>query len=113
MININDNNYRKEIEELTEYLRVDEEWAKLRNILIKKNFNVQNLYLVSFVEDEEDNEYGAFVTKEKDVFEYSILTRVEEGDLDNFTYKKLNDSQYIFNTYPQVKIAFEMIDAEI
>ena len=51
--------YKQEVLELTELLKNDEEWEDLRNILIQKGFNLSKTVLVSFVEDDKGNEYGA------------------------------------------------------
>ena len=39
-------------------LRGYEEWEDLREILTKKGFDLSQTALVSFIEDDEENEYG-------------------------------------------------------
>lgn len=102
--------YMQEISELTELLREDEDWEDLRSILRLKGFDYNHILLVSFIEDEEENEYGVVVTCDLNVFEYSRSTK---DGIDIFNSIKIND---ITNTdkldkYPQVSIAIDMINS--
>ena len=54
--------YKQEILELTELLKEDEGWEDLRNVLVLKGFDLTQILLVSFMENEEENEYGVIVT---------------------------------------------------
>ena len=110
MVKVNDSLYQQEIEELTEFVRNDDDWADLRNILIEKQFNLLDTLLVAFAEDEDEMEYGVLVIREKKVFEYSRSTAVGRNNASNFNISELTDLNNAFDKHPQVKIAFRMIE---
>ena len=99
--------YKQEILELTELLREDEEWEDLRNILVKNGFDLNQLLLVSFVEDEEENEFGVIVTKDLKAIEYSRSTSDDEENTDSFNSKEIISGM---DKYPQISVAIDMIN---
>ncbi|WPC43873.1 hypothetical protein [Clostridium sp. JS66] len=101
---------KEEVLELTRLLKDEENWSDLRDILIKKEFKLEEIALVSFMEDEEENEYGVIVTKGKDVIEYTRSTEDGKNNINSF---KSHDSTHLkeeMYKYPQIEVAFEMID---
>lgn len=68
---IMDELYKQEILELTELFRKDEDWEDLREILAEKGFDLFDIALVSFEENEEEIEYGVIVKKNMKVKKYS------------------------------------------
>jgi hypothetical protein len=110
MARVDDSLYQQEVEELTEFVRNDEGWADLRNILIEKQFDIPNTWLAAFAEDEDEMEYGVLVTREKKVFEYSRSTADGKNNASNFSFNELTDLNSTLNKHPQVKVAFRMIE---
>lgn len=110
MANIDERLYRQEIEELTDFVRSDENWADLRNILSEKGFNLFDTLLVSFIEDEEEMEYGIIVKKDKKVFEYSRSTAEDKNNIGYFKINEITSSKNIIDQYPQIEVAFKMVD---
>lgn len=110
MATINENLYRQEIEELTDFVRNDNSWSYLRSILIEKDFNLSDTFLVSFYEDEEEMEYGVIVTRDKKVFKYSRSTAEGENNIENFSIDEITNNVEKINEYPQIYISFMMLD---
>ena len=104
--------YKQEVLELTELLRDDEEWEDLRDILTEKGFNLSQIVLVSFMQDDEENEYGVIVTKDIQIIEYSKLTQHEKNNIDIFKLKNITNEKDKINKYPQIPIAIDMIKNE-
>ncbi len=109
MFTTQEKNYIQDINELTDYIRTDSDWDELRSILIEKGFDIAELLLVSFMEDEEMNEYGVVVTYNKKVFEYE---RQVGGKIEQFTLKEITDDNCRKNDFPQIATALKMIDEE-
>lgn len=107
MPNVNDENeddlLRQEIEELTDMLRNDETWANLRTILRAKGFDPQTTLLVSFMEDDEDREFGVLVTADGRVLEYQRDTATD--DAASFEATDITNVPGRLEDYPQVPIA--------
>lgn len=101
--------YKQEVLELTELLKNDEEWEDLRNILTQKGFNLNNIVLASFVEDDKGNEYGVIVTKDIQISEYSRLTQNEKNNIDSFKLKDITNEKNKIDKYPQILVAIDMI----
>lgn len=101
--------YKQEVLELTELLRNNEEWGDLREILIEKGFNLSQIALVSFIEDDEENEYGVIVTKDIKTIEYSRSTQNGKNNADNFKIKDITNEKNEINKYPQIDAAIGMI----
>jgi len=94
--------YKQEILELTELLKNNPEWEDLRNVLSKKGINIKCVALVSFIEDEEENEYGILVSKDIKVIQYLRTTKY--GD-NNFSIIDITNNKYEISKYPQIHIA--------
>ena len=88
-------NFVEEIQELTELLNT--EWADLREML-SEEINLESSLLCGYMEDEEGGEYGAILTKDKQIYDFSI----QDGDL---RVTKINDVKDIEEHYPQVFVA--------
>ncbi|MCT4509693.1 MAG: hypothetical protein N4A48_13225 [Tepidibacter sp.] len=104
------NLFEQQIVELTSLLLNDEEYNDIKNILINSGFCINKIVLVSFIEDEEENEYGVLVTNDKRVIEYTRSTKVEQSNKKYFTSVDITDNDETIILYPQVQIAFHMID---
>jgi hypothetical protein len=109
MAKVDENLYRQEIEELTDFVRHDEGWLDLRNILTDNGFFVDDTLLVSFLEDEEEMEYGVIVTKDKKIFEYSRSTEEDNDTLESFKLLEITHDNDKIDKYPQIPIALKMI----
>lgn len=104
--------YKQEILELTELLRDDEDWGDLKEILTNKGFNVSKIALVSFMEDDEENEYGVIVTKDIKISEYSRSTQNGKNNIKNFKIKDITNEKDEIDKYPQISVAIDMIKNE-
>ena len=65
---------RLEVEELTEMLRTDDVVEALRTSLRDRGLVIDDLLLAGFVEDEDEREWGAIVTKTGTIFLYERST---------------------------------------
>lgn len=101
--------YKQEVLELTELLRGDEEWEDLREILTEKGFNLSQIALVSFMEDEEENEYGVIVTKDIRISKYSRSTENGKNDISSFRLEDISNEKDEMDKYPQISVAIDMI----
>lgn len=101
--------YRQEIMELTDLLQNEENWSDLREVLTQKNYILKDIVLVSFMEDDEENEYGVFVTIDEKVFEYVRSTANGKNNINYFKCKDITNLKEEMGKYPQVQVAFEMI----
>lgn len=101
---------KEEVLELTQLLRNEDDWSDLRDILLKKEFKLEEIALVSFMEDEEENEYGVIVTKNKNVMEYERSTEEGKNNISSFKSHDITHLKEEMDKYPQIQIAFEMID---
>lgn len=110
MANIDESLYRQEVEELTDFVRSDANWTDLRGILIEKGFNPFDILLVSFIEDENEMEYGIIVKNDKKVFEYSRSTAEGKNNINYFEILEITDNNDVIVQYPQIEVAFKMID---
>ena len=90
--------YKEEIFELTELLNT--EWEDLKEILSEK-IDLENAFLCSYFEDEEGGEYGIVLTKEKQIYQFSIQE-------DELAVEQINNIKDIEEEYPQVLVALEM-----
>lgn len=97
--------YRQEIIELTELLNTDENWADLKSILISAGIDLSKTVLASFMEDDEENEYGVIVSKDLTIYSYSRNINIGNLELTDITR---NEDE--LNKYPQVAIAVKMIE---
>lgn len=110
MVNTDEIYYREDIERLTNYIRNEKDWSDLSNILVEKGFNLIDILLIAFHEDEEEMEYGVIVTKEKKVFQYSRSTEKGKNNIDNFNISDITNDSEAKGDYPQIEIAYKMID---
>lgn len=101
--------YKQEIIELTELLNEDEEWEDLKNILIQAGINLNMVVLVSFMEDDEENEYGVIVGKDLRISKYARKTQQEKNNIENFEMVDITEDVEELNKYPQIAIAIDMI----
>jgi hypothetical protein len=97
---------RQEIEELTDMLRNDETWDNLRTILRDKGFDPETTLLVSFMEDDEDREFGVLVMSNGRVVEYQRNTATD--DAASFEATDITNDSERLEDYPQVPIALAM-----
>lgn len=109
MPDIDSSLYVREIEELTDLLRNNEEWSDLRGILDVKGFDPDELLLASFIEDEDEYEYGVFVTNDKKIYEYKRSTAEGENSEQYFECVDCTSSKEVELKYPQVAIAIQML----
>ncbi len=101
--------YKQEIIELTELLNKDEDWEDLKNILIQAKIDLNMIVLVSFMEDDEENEYGVIVSKDLKISEYVRKTQEGKNNIENFKMVDITENEEELNKYPQIAIAIDMI----
>lgn len=101
--------YKQEVLELTDLLMNEENWSDLRDVLTNKEFKLKEIALVSFMEDDEENEYGVIVTKDERVIEYVRSTANGQNSADYLKFRDITNSKEEIGNYPQVQVAFEMI----
>ena len=100
----------EEVNENTEALRGDEDiyFTQLREMLREKGIDPEEALLASFLEDEEENEYGLIVCGRNGVFEYERSR--EKGAPRAFTtWTKLTDLTEAAREYPQLEVALELL----
>jgi hypothetical protein len=110
MSNVDENLYVQEVEELTNFLRNDADWKDLRDIIYGHGFVVVEIFLVSFYEDEDENEYGVIVTKDKKTYEYTRSTASDMNNEEHFKIIEITKSNKDIAKYPQIRVAYKMID---
>lgn len=101
--------YKQEIMELTELLNEDEQWEDLKSILIEAKFDISTIALVSFMEDDDENEYGVIVSKELKIHKYERKTQEGKNNIDNFNMVNITECKDELDKYPQIAIAIDMI----
>ena len=101
--------YKQEIMELTDLLNNDEEWEDTKNILLQSGIHLKETILVSFMEDDEENEYGVIVSKNLKISKYSRNTRESKKNVENFEIVDITDNEEEINKHPQITIAIDMI----
>ena len=101
--------YKQEIIELTELLNEDEEWEDLKNILVQAKIDLNMTVLVSFMEDDEENEYGVIVSKDLKICKYVRKTQEGKNNIENFEMVDITEDKEEINKYPQIAIAIDMI----
>ncbi len=87
--------YREEILELTELLKT--EWLDLKELLQHSGLDPDNLFLISYCEDEKQNEFGVLFTNEKKVVQFEIYG----GEL---ILKDITGVEGFENEFPQIKV---------
>ena len=90
--------YKEEIQELTELLNT--EWTDLKEML-SNELNLDNALLCSYFEDDDEGEYGVILTKDKQIYQFSIQEEVLE-------VIKVEHVQNIEEEYPQVIVALKL-----
>lgn len=105
--------YKQEILELTSLLRNDEEWEDLRNVLTKTGFNIKEIVLASFVEDDEENEYGVIITSDLKIMEYSRSTQNGKNNVNYFELNDITNKEHKIKEYPQISVAVNMIKRKL
>ena len=81
------NELKSEVKELTELFRND--WTDIQQIAIENNLEINNTYLFSFIESENEEETCLFYTLGKGFFLYekkddsSFFNAVEKNEIEN------------------------------
>ena len=101
--------YKQEILELTELLNEDENWEDLKNILLQSKVDLNKTILVSFMEDDEGNEYGILVNNDLKIFRYVRKTQEGENNPEHFEMADITEDEEELSKYPQIAIAINMI----
>lgn len=79
--------YKQEVKQLTDLLR--NEWDDIRTVAINNDLDPQDTFLLSFIEDEDENETCLFYQKEKGLFLYEknngsiSFNQVQQADIEN------------------------------
>lgn len=90
--------YKLEIEELTELLKT--EWLDLRETLKNAEFEVENILLIAYCEDDNNGEHGILFTKEKRVIEFEIHDT-------KLSLKDISDNENLKSEIPQVAVVMD------
>jgi hypothetical protein len=98
---------KQEVEELTEMLLHDNVLEGLRMAIREKGMSPADMLLAGFIEDEEEREYGALVTKDGKVFEYERSTHLGKSGFDLFI--EINNITLAIEHYPAVRIALLLV----
>ncbi|MBR4083990.1 MAG: hypothetical protein IKK33_06865 [Lachnospiraceae bacterium] len=99
--------YKQEIFELTELL--NEEWDDLKSILIQAGIDLRRTALASFMEDEDENEYGVLVNKDLKILQYERKTQEAKNNIENFKMFDITENEEELIKYPQIAVAIDMI----
>lgn len=90
--------YKEEIQEFTELLNT--EWSDLRDML-SEEIDLEDALLCSYFEDEEEGKYGAILTKDKQIYQFTV--RGEDLEI-----VKVDNVRDIEEDYPQVVVALQL-----
>lgn len=102
--------YSDEVEELTDLVRNDENWADIREILIDVGFDPQQIVMAGFAESDDEREFGIFISKsDLKVFEYERSTVEEENNSKHINIFDRTGSEDFYSQQPHIKVALEMI----
>lgn len=99
--------YKQEIFELTELL--NEEWDDLKSIIIQAGIDLRRTALASFMEDEDENEYGVLVNKDLKILQYERKTQEAKNNIENFKMFDITENEEELIKYPQITVAIDMI----
>jgi hypothetical protein len=102
---------KEEVDELTELLRRDPQWAELRGLLSRKGFEVELILMAGFMEDEHGKEYGAFVTREGAVYQYERGTG-PASSLDFQKFWRVRDLETALKDFPSIAVALKEHSAQ-
>ena len=83
--------YKQEIFELTELL--NEEWNDLKSILIQAGIDLKRTALASFMEDEDENEYGVLINKDLKILQYERKTQEGKNNIENFKMFDITENE--------------------
>jgi hypothetical protein len=98
---------RQDVKELTALLRDDPVLEGLREALRANGFEPNEVLLAGFMEDEEENEYGAFVTPAGGVFEYERRTASSAPKVFTSLVRVRDVQDLINHRYPAIRVALE------
>lgn len=101
---------RQEVEELTDLLRHDAQWLDLRSTLGSKQLDPERVLLATFYEDEDENEYGIFVTDDRRVFEFKRSTRPGAKPRFSQWVERTGDDGAL-REYPQIVEALSLLSS--
>ncbi|MNK91961.1 hypothetical protein D3C87_1120780 [compost metagenome] len=90
--------YKHEVKELTELLR--NEWDDVRSVAEQNDLPSTTTFLLSFIEDEDENETCLFFNTEKGLYLY-------EKNEDQISFKKVESSD-VERNFPQVKVVEDL-----
>ena len=93
--------YKEEVLELTEHLNTD--WIGLHTILNKNGLETEGGYLFAYMESEECEEFGGFLTKGKQIYTFLIKDEI-------VTLTKIDNVEDIMHDGPQVLVAINIFE---
>lgn len=99
----------QEVDELTEMLRSDPSWEDLRKALSMRGFAADEVLLAGFMEDEENGEYGAIVTRSGQVYEYERDTGCDAPAGFKRFERVADPSKLSREAYPAVEVALRRV----
>lgn len=94
--------YKLEIEELTELLNV--EWLDLKNLIISNNINLERTLLVGYYEDTEGKEHGLLYNKKDDfILKFEVLNNT-------ISLTSIDQVDEVSDEFPQLLVAISLED---
>ncbi len=97
----------EEVQELTSFIRPSGDWPDIRKLILDGGFNPDTCMLASFMEGEENQEWGVIVTKNKCVFE---LFRHSDGNVLGIEWREITNIPDTLENYPQVNAAVSLLE---
>jgi len=98
----------KEVEDRTKMLLTHHALDELRKALKAEGYPPETLLMGGFVEDEEEHEYGAVVTRDGRVFEYERDTRL--GATGFMLFQEMTaDLETVIGHFPAVEAALYLV----
>lgn len=92
--------YKLEIEELTELLNV--EWLDLKNLIISNNINLERTLLVGYYEDDEGKEHGLLYNKKDDfILKFEVLNNT-------ISLTSIDQIDEVSDEFPQLQVAISL-----
>lgn len=94
--------YKLEIEELTELLNV--EWLDLKKLIISNNINLEKTLLVGYYEDDEGKEHGLLYNKKDDfILKFEVLNNT-------ISLTSIDQVDKVSDEFPQLLVAISLED---
>jgi hypothetical protein len=95
------------VEEMTKLLRDGTHFQDLAAALTARGFDVNRLLLADYLQSEELQEWGAFITEDGTVYEFERASWPPGPNLETFRYRPLPRAKAI-ERHPEVQAALQL-----